>query len=532
MNEHNMKFHKTLVTTILLAALTLCLGGCGNRQLRERFDTVERVVTDRPDSALALLREIPDPPRLGTADRARYDLLMAEARYMADSIDTVPTRLLEVAAYFDSENDSHNAARAYYYAGIMNRNAHRPIQSIINNLMADRIIQDSVTELKGKISRAIAYGSEDLMDYASALEFHKRAYGIFRSSRNKRFTGYELVNISRAYYATAGYDSSIRYADIVLGLPENTDRPGLAVTALRMKAKSYLELKDYSRVVAIYDTLATYGDRYIHPEDMRYKGMAYLASGNVDKATECEKVLTDMDPYDRDLEYQIKKKTGDSAGALGILSSLVDEQNSAVQNMWNTGHAALINDYFKAEEEKADDAIGYRNMIIWLTISGSSLVVLLLIVVIIKAVRHSRETRRSTQLQLSLLQNELESKKRTIENLKAGSHEEESQILMAGLFDTLSRVSPDLYKLYEPGSAKADLKKRLEEIRSSMFNEEFISSLRHTVDRWKDNIVSDFITDFPKATRNDILVMMFSILGFSSWFLILISIDTLRDRIG
>ena len=133
-----MKVFNTHITFILLAALTLCLGGCGNRQLRERFDTVERVATDRPDSALALLREIPDPSRLGTADRARYDLLMAEARYMADSIDTVPTRLLEVAAYFDSENDTHNAVRAYYYAGIQTRQKGDYGQAIICFLKAGK----------------------------------------------------------------------------------------------------------------------------------------------------------------------------------------------------------------------------------------------------------------------------------------------------------------------------------------------------------------------------------------------------------
>jgi len=354
-----MKVFNTHITFILLAALTLCLGGCGNRQLRERFDTVERVVTDRPDSALALLREIPDPSRLGTADRARYDLLMAEARYMADSIDTVPTRLLEAAACFDSKGDTHNAARAYYYAGIQTRQKGDYGKAIICFLKAGKRAGEKETPLFiGKINRSLAdcYASVD--DWQSALHYHKISYDSFREAGEYRYYENALYDVACGFFATRQYDSCLLYAGSLRDHAlRNGDSINMLPYALSLQGRSYLEKGMYPEAIGKFEEMRRTDPRDMEAEDYMHLGMAYLRNGEVEKACEANRHALAMDPGMVELDFYIANATGDTRHAADALGLITTGQANEIDSLLRRKYNVLISEYHTMEEREASRRI-------------------------------------------------------------------------------------------------------------------------------------------------------------------------------
>ena len=62
-------------------AVAAVFAGCTPAGVKDRMDRAEAVMYAEPDSALALMREIPAGFRGSRDDKARYALLREEARY-------------------------------------------------------------------------------------------------------------------------------------------------------------------------------------------------------------------------------------------------------------------------------------------------------------------------------------------------------------------------------------------------------------------------------------------------------------------
>jgi hypothetical protein len=106
---------KSKVVLLIVLNILLLLYSCDNRT-SSILDLAEQIVSQNPDSARSLLRDI-SVPSLSKSNKMRYDLLVAEIRYMKDDTDTSPGSLAYIGEYYSLRGDNHNAARAYYYEG-------------------------------------------------------------------------------------------------------------------------------------------------------------------------------------------------------------------------------------------------------------------------------------------------------------------------------------------------------------------------------------------------------------------------------
>ncbi len=336
-----------------LAAVLLAFGltGCGDsRRLHEDFDIVERVVTDHPDSALRILGKIARPERLSKPDRARYDLLMAEARYMADSIDTVPTRLLEAASFFDREEDSHNAARAYYYSGIQLLQKKDYGHAIVNFLKADKRTRNSTDYiLNGKINREIADCYEQVNDWKSALHFRLLSHGKFSKAGITKYTYSSILNVARDYFANEKYDSCITYLNNLYQHGSAKYKP----SSLSLLGRSYLSKEDYTESISKFEELLTKYPSDMDGEDYMHLGLAYLYNGEMGKALEANRTALAMDSSMRTLDFRIATRTGDIHKAYQHLSEIAIEQYNWMDAVMYENYNSIISDYYLQAEEEA-----------------------------------------------------------------------------------------------------------------------------------------------------------------------------------
>ena len=71
---------KTFRLISIVFLLALLAAACG-REASERMDVADSLMTERPDSALEILRSVTPEMRSGQAQEARYDMLLTDALY-------------------------------------------------------------------------------------------------------------------------------------------------------------------------------------------------------------------------------------------------------------------------------------------------------------------------------------------------------------------------------------------------------------------------------------------------------------------
>ena len=117
MNNEEMRNTMNAIACCLTVLLCLMATACQERPAID-FDRVEALMDPHPDSALALLDTLHAEPQHYTAkDRARYYLLLTEAKDKCFLTHTTDTLIRFSAEYYEQHNDRHHYAKALYLQG-------------------------------------------------------------------------------------------------------------------------------------------------------------------------------------------------------------------------------------------------------------------------------------------------------------------------------------------------------------------------------------------------------------------------------
>ena len=117
MNNVKMKRNMNAIARYLTILLCLVATACQEHTAID-FDRVEALMDPHPDSALALLDTLHAEPQHYTAkDRARYYLLLTEAKDKCFLTHTTDTLIRFSAEYYEQHNDRHHYAKALYLQG-------------------------------------------------------------------------------------------------------------------------------------------------------------------------------------------------------------------------------------------------------------------------------------------------------------------------------------------------------------------------------------------------------------------------------
>ncbi|MDE6262090.1 MAG: hypothetical protein K2M09_02150, partial [Muribaculaceae bacterium] len=91
----------------ILAAMVLFMVGCTDSRVSEELIMAETIMEERPDSALAILREI-DGSALSGESQARHALLLSQA-YDKNYIDQMNDSLISIALdYYTTSSDEYH----------------------------------------------------------------------------------------------------------------------------------------------------------------------------------------------------------------------------------------------------------------------------------------------------------------------------------------------------------------------------------------------------------------------------------------
>ena len=248
------------LTLLLFATLFSCMRQ--EKPLPAELSRAESVMWEHPDSALSILRSMPQSSLSSGKNYATWALLLAQARdkvygkRLPDSLN-IPSsdKLVQDAMdYFEKEDDLKRMAQAYYYKGQLLEDQKKLTEAIPLFLKS----KDIMTRLDEPLftylicqSLGNTYRYQDL--YEESLVQLKDAYQYALRSGNGERISYALSELGRTYVHINEMDSALFYFGKSL---ENAKRLGnLELEALHYTRKELdlcLQVSSLHKLPQIY----------------------------------------------------------------------------------------------------------------------------------------------------------------------------------------------------------------------------------------------------------------------------------------
>ena len=313
------------LTLLLFATLFSCMRQ--EKPLPAELSRAESVMWEHPDSALSILRSMPQSSLSSGKNYATWALLLAQARdkvygkRLPDSLN-IPSsdKLVQDAMdYFEKEDDLKRMAQAYYYKGQLLEDQKKLTEAIPLFLKS----KDIMTRLDEPLftylicqSLGNTYRYQDL--YEESLVQLKDAYQYALRSGNGERISYALSELGRTYVHINEMDSALFYFGKSL---ENAKRLG----NLELEAMAMGELGFVYGKLRLYENALQYIRKEVDikqeiscrelPQAYYGLGYGFFDAGQLDSS----KVYF-LKSLETDNLYTIK-------GAYDFLSKIEEEQN-------------------------------------------------------------------------------------------------------------------------------------------------------------------------------------------------------------
>lgn len=135
---------KKATLTTLSILIILLSAACNNQtDHNKHLVEIDSLITQRPDTALTMLKTLPANCLQTQADSAYYALLMTEARDKNFIIQTEDSLIQSALTYYNGTNDIEKQARAYYYSGCVYRDSEKRKEALTQFLIAEPLAEEA-----------------------------------------------------------------------------------------------------------------------------------------------------------------------------------------------------------------------------------------------------------------------------------------------------------------------------------------------------------------------------------------------------
>lgn len=353
--------------TILLIVAAAISGCCDNAN-RQFLDDTEAGIAANPDSTLDILQTA-DTTRFSSArDKARFHLLMAEARYKAGIDDTITDYVTPAMAYYKDHGPRHDAARAYFYSGLVKSNLGQYTAAAIDLLRSEKIAAaDNDTMRLALVYRSIGDTFTKIYNWDNALSYYKKSQKNFEAVKAYNYSYNAYYDMARGYLAISNYPLAIKYAQLAYEYGKDTGDLSLMKYSHGLIAKSYWYLNEYDKASKIYSEIYELDENLMTADDYYRLGILALYFNDIDKAREMEKKLAALNPDDKELYVSLMIHDKKYVEAINGLYSIIDWQNKAFDDARSSNLAAEIIK-FEQNEEQIILAAHKREKILWIGI--------------------------------------------------------------------------------------------------------------------------------------------------------------------
>ena len=528
---------RILYIIVIIAHLFLNCS-CQSADIKQKLDTAESLMIERPDSSLSILNGIDISQTASCRNRARFALLLTQARDK-NYIDETDISLINTAKmyYEESDNVRYKFLSYYYYGRILYNNGDYTHAMIAYTQAEDMLNELNDNYLAGLLYVQMGNIYRTYYDYNKSLEAYQSAYHYYSLSELESHMAYTLLDIGIAYW--------------------NIDSPKLAEEhinkALEVALNSndeYLERMCYQNLVSMDNSAGEVEKcgKIVNVLINRFDTNSFL-SGSLGAIASHYASINDNE---RTSEYirlaweqansrtdsivlffkqaKIMKTIGDTDTALFCIENGIQLQYQQLRLAMQQPIISSQKEYFKHQAEHTAYRLK-KNMQICITIS---VIVLLLVIVVGMYARHrvltkdleiSKYMDLATELQASIKEKEhkLSEISEHISN-QAEIHNsmiKEMHGQIAELFDKqyelLDKLSNTYYETHGCSREKESIYERVRtEINKFASDKRSIAQLEKIVNTYKRNVINLIRNEIPNISDRDIKLLCYIYAGFSA----------------
>lgn len=348
------------IYTLILLLTTLIFSGCENSTITEQLDNAERLMNEKPDSALILLNNIDKTQRLSKSQNARYALLYSQA-LDKNYIDVTNDSLINIAVDYYTENGTDKEKfLSLYYQGRVYHNSGDYSKAILAYTKAEQLIAEFDDDfIKGLLYTQLGFIYEKYYDYSKALNSYKQSYLYYDKAHKYSHSNYAKYNEATIYtILPQNIDSTINiYSKIITEAKKSNDTTLVSVCLSDLIV--YLTQNERFEDASTLSDSLTSNYSIVNKTSNFFSSTAllYAYNGNIKLSSEYMQIAKEKAEDNGDsvfIEINIAKIAAlkaDYKNAYEILCNAKVLENQAVRKRLENPILTIQNDYLETELE-------------------------------------------------------------------------------------------------------------------------------------------------------------------------------------
>ena len=501
--------------TFLLIFSVAILAACTPAKVDRTLKDVESYISERPDSALAVLESIDRSYLKSRRSEAHHALLHAMA-LDKNYIDVTDDSLASVAVrYYSKHGPKKYLARSLYYKGL----------SYFNNGQYDKsIIELSKAESEASISDSLYLGFIKVLQSniyninyseSTSINLLEEALSIYTSLHSEYYMFIAKHELAIAYTNIERYDDAEKLLKELISSDKLNTRiltKSLGDYAFLLAVRSNPNFKE---AVEFYEKTATVEDgRYMSKQDYWVWAHALAETGDFDRSQQIVDMLSPIDTSGTAYywQYEIAKIKGDKDKAFELFEEFSRKNNQEVVQILKQSISSVQRDYYQSQYEISDYKLRVRSLILYI-VTLSSIIVIALIV--FSVIRYRRRKDAEKEYYISYA----EEVNRQLDEFKNGTYSalQKKYISMhKEKYETLQT----LFEKFLQSDGRIDAEKLVYKKVVSLINElkediQNSSRFDKILDSELDGIMTNLKTEFPKLNQRYYMLFGYLALGFN-----------------
>ena len=503
---------------LLVILSTFIIVACSvSNKVDTELAEIEKIMNDHPDSALHRLQQI-DTNTLNTDRReALYRLLYSQAldkNYIDIASDSIIAPAVE---YFNGSDDEYHKLLALFYNGVICENAQKYPLAVCNYLKAyDIAMKENNYFWVGRTALQLTDILDEFELKVDAVKYAKISFDNFRNTGDKKFIDYSLFNLARIYNNAGIYDSSVIISDMLLDTLKLRPDIFYECSCYCNNAVSAYDAAKHKDAIKYIEMVKSLDVSHITPLFRCILGICYIRAGNMKKADSIATVMKESPDtfYDAPFLSVLRRTEGDYENAYKYYKSHYTQMKDKMTKLQSQSISDVIAEMRKSEIIEKDKQLkreeykryGYITFYTLLSVALLSLIIFF-------------NRRNKNRIEQNVLMAENLRELLAIKEKEQDSYKER---VVKSIIDSKVSTFDSLCKTYFENSAndKESAKTRIYEQIDKLINElstksKTLKELETFADDYLGGIITSFKKDFPKIKREDYLVFLYSLLGFS-----------------
>lgn len=379
---------------LFIVVFSFCLLSCSWSETRRLLSTSERIMTERPDSALNILLDV-NPDDLHTRkQRAKHALLLSMA-LDKNYIDVTDDSLTQLAYhYYQRHGNSHYKMLSAYYLGVVHQNAGEYLQAAIEfdeALSLAKELKDNHNA--GLACRHLSSIQNNNYNHLKALYYSQEAIDFFEACGETLSADYARINMAMQMIRARKWDESLVIIDDVIS---RNSYPPLIQISMENRIEVLLWGKeDFSGANECLDKI-TIGKDYA--DSMIFYGYKGYISEALGKTSDSKKYFNLAQSYIKDAIDTLTvydqmsrafKMQGDYKNAYFYLKTATDLQNKQVTEILGQSVSGAFEEYYR-DSLKNQKERSRLNNIIYISLATVLLLIIVLLSLITRKLHFDR----------------------------------------------------------------------------------------------------------------------------------------------